>query len=55
MKDKGIVRVLKQLRKTNWLLNGVVGTFHRPHPEKEAKAYQVRDARDFLTTAGVTP
>lgn len=36
-------------------LNGVIGTFHRPHPQKEAKAYQVRDARDFLDKAGVTP
>lgn len=41
--------------RVRFVLNGVVGTFHRPHPEKEAKAYQVRDARDFLTTAGVTP
>ena len=23
-------------------------TFHRPHPQKEAKRYHVRDARDFL-------
>lgn len=29
-------------------LNGVVSTFHRPHPQKEAKPYQVRDARAFL-------
>ena len=29
-------------------LNGVIGTFHRPHPQKEAKPYQVRDARAFL-------
>jgi hypothetical protein len=36
-------------------LNGVIGTFHRPHPQKEAKPYQVRDARDFLTQAGVKP
>ncbi|MDE1195387.1 pilus assembly protein HicB [Pseudomonas sp. Bc-h] len=36
-------------------LNGVVATFHRPHPEKEAKPYQVRDARAFLQQAGVTP
>ena len=28
-------------------LNGVVAAFHRPHPEKEAKPYQVRDARRF--------
>lgn len=34
-------------------LNGVVATFHRPHPEKEAKHYQVRDARRFLEQAGI--
>lgn len=34
-------------------LNGVIGTFHRPHPQKEAKPYQVRDARTFLEKAGV--
>ena len=36
-------------------LNGVIATFHRPHPQKEAKPYQVRDARDFLSQAGVNP
>ena len=36
-------------------LNGVVVTFHRPHPEKEAKPYQVRDARRFLEQAGIKP
>lgn len=36
-------------------LNGVVATFHRPHPDKEAKPYQVRDARAFLEQAGVIP
>lgn len=34
-------------------LNGVVITFHRPHPQKEAKPYQVRNARDFLKQTGV--
>ena len=34
-------------------LNGVVATFHRPHPHKEAKPYQVRDACKFLEQAGV--
>ncbi len=34
-------------------LNGVIATFHRPHPKKEAKPYQVRDARRFLEQAGV--
>lgn len=36
-------------------LNGVVATFHRPHPQKEAKPYQVRDARQFLEQAGIKP
>ncbi|MBB4268206.1 type II toxin-antitoxin system HicA family toxin [Roseospira visakhapatnamensis] len=33
----------------------VVATFHRPHPAREAKRYQVRDARAFLESIGVTP
>jgi len=36
-------------------LNSVIATFHRPHPDKEAKPYQVRDAKDFLEKAGITP
>jgi len=36
-------------------LAGVVATFHRPHPHKEAKPYQVRDVRAFLDKAGITP
>lgn len=34
---------------------GMIGTFHRPHPSKEAKPYQVRDARQFLENLGVKP
>lgn len=30
-------------------------TFHRPHPAKEAKPYQVREARDLLVRAGIIP
>jgi len=37
------------------VLNGQRGDFHRPHPEKEAKPYQVRDARRLLEQAGVAP
>ena len=36
-------------------LNGLIATFHRPHPSKEAKPYQVRDARQFLDQVGVQP
>ena len=32
-----------------------VESFHRPHPAKEAKRYQVRTAREFLLRIGVEP
>ena len=35
--------------------DGVIATFHRPHPRKEAKPYQVKDARAFLKQLGVEP
>ena len=41
--------------RVRFALNGVIATFHRPHPAKEAKPYQVRDARTFLENAGVKP
>ena len=34
---------------------GIIASFHRPHPAKEAKRYQVRDAREYLMKLGVTP
>jgi hypothetical protein len=36
-------------------LNGIIASFHRPHPEPAARHYQVRDAREFLTKLGVKP
>jgi hypothetical protein len=41
--------------RVRFVYNNVVGTFHRPHPQKEAKPYQVKDAREFLKKCGVTP
>ncbi|MFZ2170539.1 MAG: type II toxin-antitoxin system HicA family toxin [Methylococcaceae bacterium] len=35
--------------------NGRVVAFHRPHPAKEAKPYQVEHARDFLMAIGMKP
>lgn len=32
-----------------------IESFHRPHPAKEAKRYQVRAARSFLIRLGVKP
>jgi hypothetical protein len=34
---------------------GIVASFHRPHPNKEAKRYQVRDVREYLRKLGVKP
>ena len=34
-------------------LSGVQWRCHRPHPGKEAKRYQVEEAREFLERAGV--
>jgi len=36
-------------------LRNVIITFHRPHPQKQAKPYQVRDARRFLEQLGIKP
>lgn len=35
--------------------NGEIETFHRPHPAKEAKRYQVGAARAYLIRLGVKP
>ena len=34
---------------------GLIAAFHRPLPAKEAKKYQVEDARQFLEKIGVKP
>lgn len=34
-------------------LNGVVAAFHKPHPGKEIKAYQIKIVRDFLYESGI--
>ena len=41
--------------RVRFVFEGRVASFHRPHPEKEAKRYQVRDARQFLIEIGVKP
>ncbi|WP_428376536.1 type II toxin-antitoxin system HicA family toxin [Lichenicoccus sp.] len=41
--------------RVRFVCKGIVASFHRPHPAKEAKQYQVRDAREFLTKIGVRP
>ncbi len=41
--------------RVRFVFDGKIASFHRPHPEKEAKRYQVRDARQFLLDIGVKP
>ena len=41
--------------RVRFVFKGHVVSFHRPHPAKEAKRYQVRDAREFLSEIGVKP
>lgn len=38
-----------------FVLTGKRADFHRPHPGKEAKRYQVRAMREFLEIAGIQP
>lgn len=41
--------------RVRFVKDGIVASFHRPHPAKEAKRYQVRDAREYLVKLGVRP
>jgi len=39
----------------SFILNDIRADFHRPHPDKVALRYRVKDARKFLEQAGITP
>ena len=41
--------------RVSFILNNEKGDFHRPHPGKEVKRYQVKNAQEFLFKAGVLP
>jgi hypothetical protein len=41
--------------KVTFSRNGESVSFHRPHPQKEIRAYQVRIAREFLKKIGEMP
>ena len=38
-----------------FIFNNKVFPFHKPHPQKEAKRYQVDDLRKFLSEMGIIP
>ncbi|MDA3790596.1 MAG: type II toxin-antitoxin system HicA family toxin [Desulfobacula sp.] len=35
--------------------DGIRAYFHRPHPEKQALIYRIKNAREFLTKLGEKP
>ena len=41
--------------RVRFLLNGVPGMFHRPHPQKETDRGAVESVRKFLSDAGFKP
>ena len=51
----GAVRTEKAGSALSFVLNDIRADFHRPHPDKAALRYRVKDARNFLRQAGITP
>jgi hypothetical protein len=41
--------------RVKFIAGDMIWSTHKPHPGKEAKAYQVSSVRDFLIQLGVTP
>lgn len=50
----GAVQTERSGSSASFVLNEVRADFHRPHPDKAALRYRVKDARNFLTLAGIT-
>ena len=50
----GAVKTERSGSAVSFVLNDVRADFHRPHPDKAALRYRVKDARNFLTLAGIT-
>ena len=50
----GAVRTERAGSAVSFVLNDIRVDFHRPHPDKEAFRYRVKDARKFLEQAGIT-
>ncbi len=50
----GATRTERSGSAVSFILHNVRADFHRPHPDKAALRYRVKDARKFLELAGVT-
>ena len=51
----GALRTERAGSAVSFILNDIRADFHRPHPDKAALRYRVKDVRRFLKQAGVTP
>lgn len=51
----GAERIEGRGSRVSFVKGDVIASFHRPHPEKEARRYQVKDARAFLKQVGIEP
>ena len=51
----GAAKVNRDGSAASFYLNGARLDVHRPHPQKEAKPYVMRNAAQFLTHAGIRP
>jgi len=49
----GAVRTERTGSAVSFVLNDIRVDFHRPHPDKEALRYRIKDARKFLEEAGI--
>lgn len=50
----GAVRTERAGSAVSFVLNDTRVDFHRPHPDKDALRYRIKDARKFLEHAGIT-
>ena len=49
-----VIALVGEVRESNGLLlHGGVKHAHRPHPGNEAKKYQIKEIKDWLTATGV--
>ena len=49
----GAIRTERAGSAVSFVLNNIRVDFHRPHPDKEALRYRMKDARKFLEQAGI--
>ncbi len=50
----GAIRTERAGSAVSFVLNNIRVDFHRPHPDKEALRYRMKDARKFMEQAGIT-